>query len=172
MLNRRGFLKRTGGLSAGLASWGPLAFLATARPGHADELSPFSKAKFESMLGSFMHLDMGEGAGWESVELVDVTEFPSSPYVEQFAIRLRTDPQVALEDGIYTVDTGLESFDLHLEPSEGDESAGYAAGTFSLLTDTTPVPEPGLWAMLIAGVGLLALKARGESEKASKPALD
>ena len=63
MLKRRGFLKRAGGVAVGLAGFGPLILAAAPRRGHATDFGRFSKEKFDSLLGSWMHLDMGEGAG-------------------------------------------------------------------------------------------------------------
>ena len=127
------------------------------------------KAKFEPLVGSWMHLDMGPGAGWESVQLVEMQDIPSSEDLEQFAIRFRADPQVELEQGIYTVDTGTEAFDLHLQPAEGDENGAEAVASFSLLSDTTPVPEPGWLPMLLVGTASMLLLKRFAANR--EPAL-
>ena len=160
MLKRRGFLKGTGGLAVVLVSCGPLALLAAPRQGHASDFGRFSKAKFESLLGSWMHVDMGVGAGWESVQLVEVLDGPASVEVEQFSIRIRTDPQVELEPGIYTIDTGSAAIELYLEPTGSDEAGRYAAASFGLLDGASPVPEAGQLPMLVAGAASIGYLAR------------
>ena len=136
MLERRGFLKRAGGVAVGLASFGPLILVATPRRGHASDFGRFSKEKFDSLLGAWMHLDMGEGAGWESVQLVEVRGSPGSAIVEQFTIRIRTKPHVEIEPGIYGVDAGSAgAFDLYLEPAGSDETGRYCSASFSLISD-------------------------------------
>jgi hypothetical protein len=144
----------------GLVSCGPLALLAAPRQSRASDFGRFSKAKFESLLGSWMHVDMGVGAGWESVQLVEVLDGPESVEVEQFSIRIRTDPQVELEPRIYTVDTGSSAIELYLEPKGSDEAGGYATASFGLLDSTTPVPESGQLPMLVAGAALIGYLAR------------
>ena len=131
MLIRRGFLK--GGITLGLASFGPLSLFTSTRRAHASDLHRFSKKKFESFLGSWLHLDMGEGAGSESVQLVDVLDRSGAPNLEQFSIRFRTRPQLELQPGICTVDDGSEAFDLYLEPAGSDSAGRYCSALFSLI---------------------------------------
>ena len=133
MLKRRGFLKGTGGITLGLACVGPLALFTAARQGHAAGFKGFSEKKFESMIGSWLHLDPGGGAGWESVQLVEVVDFPDSKKLEQFAIRLCTSPQLDLQPGVYTVDDGSEAFELYLEPAGSDSTGRYCTAWFSLI---------------------------------------
>jgi hypothetical protein len=133
MLERRSFLKGTGVITFGLASFGSLTLLTAARQGRAGAPPRFSRKKFEALLGSWMHVDMGEGAGWESAQLVDVVGMSGSEELEQFSVRLRTKPQLELQPGVYTLDTGSEAFELYLQPAGSDSAGRYCSAWFSLI---------------------------------------
>lgn len=138
MLERRRFLKGSG-IAVGLAALGPLTLFSAPRRVRAGSFGPFSKAKFESLVGSWVHVDLGEGAGWEAVQLIEVLDAPESATVEQFWVRFSASRQVDLEPGIYAVDAGSAgAFELYLEPAESGSSSSDLTASFSLIRPLQP----------------------------------
>ena len=125
---RRRFLKGSTAAVAA-AAIGPVVFFAgdEARASRRD----FTKAHFDDLIGQ--HFVMGAHGG-VSVQLVEVSERPGSPGLEQFDVKFEGPANLEAEEGTYDFyPPSGEQFALHVLPVRGGDAERYYRASFSLL---------------------------------------
>jgi hypothetical protein len=63
---------------------------------------------------------------------------------------------------------GVDSYTLKI----GGTATGALGGAYTIAAVTAPVPEPETWAMLLAGMGLVGLRALQKAKASSQPPLN
>jgi len=130
---RRSFLQgSTATLAA--AALAPVGFFAGSAA-RADATA-FTRLYFDERVGQFFHIDDG---AWRSVELIHVVSHDVSLRLEQFTVRWRGSPHVAIEEGIYNVAPPAGAiFELHVQPAGADSDGSYYEASFSIIKPIVP----------------------------------
>lgn len=115
MLKRRRFLKTSTGALV-VAGTAPVAWFSGPGSASAAGVDPYSRARFEELLGEWVHVDTG---AWQSMQVVAVEDGPADPQVDQFSVVLSGGESV--EPGTYAISSpDGEEFELYLQPSGGE----------------------------------------------------
>jgi len=123
-IGRREFVKSSTAAVA-VATIGPVTLLSS-HTANAAESEGFSNAYFSQRAGEFFQVDAGAG-GWNSLELMEVVSSNTSPLLDQFTLRFRGAPSLAIDEGVYDV----------APPSP---TVMFLRSTYSLRTATTMAP--------------------------------
>lgn len=123
----------------------------------------------ESYSGTFSYDDatlMGSGEEWLAIDNLDMS-FMSGNHTEADAA---TPAEVGFLDGVflglsYSVDAAANPFSFIAGTADDSDAFFAYDATLPALSGTgnvvfAPVPEPGEWMMMLAGLGLVGLMAR------------
>jgi len=154
-IGRREFVKSSTAAVA-VATIGPVTLLSSHTANAAESEGFFSNAYFSQRAGEFFQVDAGAG-GWNSLELMEVVSSNTSPLLDQFTLRFRGAPSLAIDEGVYDVaPPNGDVFALHIQPTDSDDNGTYYGATFALI-ETIPVPEPNVALGLLGGAAMLTL---------------